>query len=233
MGPPPVTQAPAVAVPVAPVVVPPPEGKVVRPPETTGTKFARALLVLIGLALIAGSVGGVVAGRIWGNETKETSTPSGPSGATGATGATGSSGAATTTKKTTTKDFGSDELLTAAFATGAALIAFGLLLSRISVLKLPGGIELQTTKEEAEKVKEEVKKQVENGQVDASKAPDVTVAALENVRDQKRAEFGTSGLGNPTWDSATGALGSTLSDEKIVESVNTAAAEHGREPDQP
>jgi hypothetical protein len=229
--------------------------KVPEDKPTTATKW---LLIVVGLALIGLSAFAVYAGHRWGNETKETSTPgsssatgaSGASGATGATGTTGAAGATTTTKITTTKNFGSDSLLTAGFATGAALVALGLLYPRLRTLKLPGGVELgfvDTDKEEAKKIGDNVDKKVEAGEITEEDAPAVKQRAATIARAQKVEQLQSgSGWGSaPTtmgWGSSAsaapsssssnwlssspgwGGAGPKLSDEELAQSVEAAMA---------
>jgi hypothetical protein len=219
--------------------------------------------MVIGLVLIGLSAVAVYAGHQWGNETKETSTPgsssttgaSGASGATGATGATGKTGATAataTTKTTTTKSFGSDSLLTAAFATGAALVALGVLYPRLRTLKLPGGVELgfvDTDNEEKKKLDEKVEEKVKAGEIAPEDATAVKQRADTIARAQK-VEYlqSVSGWGSAPasvgWGSDSGSSksaapwsrssnwpssgsgwgGPKLSDEELAQSVEAAMA---------
>jgi hypothetical protein len=130
-------------------------------PETRAKKS----LVWIGSLLIALFVAGIVLTRTVGNTTTKIT----------------SSG----TTKTTTKTFGSDTLLTALLATGAALIVVGLLYSRISVIKLPGGAEIALNPDEKKAVEAKVKEKVEQEQIPPEAAPMLTMEALDEARSQK------------------------------------------------
>jgi hypothetical protein len=73
---------------------------------------------------------------------------------------TGASNSTTTTaagaSRTTTKSTPSEAVLLALLGTGAVLILAGALYARLSVIKLPGGAEIQLSPEERERVIEQV-----------------------------------------------------------------------------
>jgi hypothetical protein len=226
---------------VAPGAIPGRDTKVLVPPEPE-RKRAKGFLVAVGFLLMALFVAGLIAGRVYGTQTEETSTPTssgtteatttGASGATaaGAAASATSTSGATMTTKTTTKNFGSDSLLTAMLASGAALFALGFLYTRISAVKLPGGAEIDLNPEEKDKVKEEVQKRVKDGEVVPEAAPAVTLAAVDQARAAKMSQWGSSSeLGNPVvdWGTATSGWGSGLSDEEVAQSVDSAVARHG------
>lgn len=114
-------------------------------------------LVAIGCVLLALFFGLLVFDRAVGSETKEKTTP-----VTQESGSTGSSGSqpVATEKKTEKKDVPSDTLLTALLASGAALILSGVLYGRISTIKLPGGVQIDLTKEEKDAVAQKVAEQM-------------------------------------------------------------------------
>ena len=154
---------------------------------TTGTVVvpeskAKHSLVVLGLALIALFVIGVLLARFIGSETEEVSTP-----AAATTGVdTTSAATSEVTKETTTKEWPSDTLLTALLATGAVLFTVGLLYARISVIKVPGGGEITLSQEEKDKVAEKVAEKVNANQVSPEDAPRVTMAALERLAVEKQ-----------------------------------------------
>jgi hypothetical protein len=98
-------------------------------------------LVAIGVALVVLAI--VVAGLSWGLGTKTTETEPGKQSA---------SAKIEKTKKTYAGP--SETLLTAVIGSGAALILIGFLYGRISSIKLPGGVDLELTPDEAEKATE-------------------------------------------------------------------------------
>lgn len=150
----------------------PAEAATVVVPETKAKKS----LVWIGAVLIAMFVIGVAVARLVGSESEETSSPT-----------TDTTATAQVTKTTKTKDLPSDTLLTAVLATGGVLIVVGLLYSRISAIKLPGGGEITLTTEEKEKVAAKVAEKVSEGRVEAEAAPQVTLAALDQLTIEKQA----------------------------------------------
>lgn len=88
---------------------------------------------------------------------------------------------------TTSRDVPSGSLLEALLATGATLIVLGLFYGRITVIKLPGGSELDLSPVEKNAVAATVKKEVVAGKVPPEAAPAVTVAAMEHARERKAA----------------------------------------------
>ena len=250
----PVTVVPQIVVPATPIA-PERPATIRQVPESKPTTFTKVVLVLTGLVLIGLSAFAVFAGHEWGNETAETSmaSPSTTTRLTGVSGASGAAGATTVTKKTVTEYFGSDSLLTAAFATGAALIALGLLYPRLRTLKLPGGVEagFGPTDDEKKKIDENVDEQVKAGYVqqkdaDAVKRRAETIAAAQKLERMQTSsgwgspavtgwgsvrgglsssDWGSSG-GSSNWGSSTasGWGGPELSDDELAQSVKAAAA---------
>jgi hypothetical protein len=152
-----------------------PEARAVTPQTV-----AKKSLVAIGVALIVLFVAGAVLARTVGNTSKETSSAA----------ATTAGSAQATSKTTTTKDWPSDTLLSALLGTGAALVLVGLLYSRITTIKLPGGSEIDLSPDEKKKVAEKVAKKVQDKAVNPEEAPQITVAAVETLRREKtRAGF--------------------------------------------
>lgn len=88
-------------------------------------------------------------------------------------------------RTTTTRSAPSGTLLEALLATGATLMVLGLFYGRITVIKLPGGGELDLSAVEKNAVAEGVRKEVAAGKVPPEAAPAVTVAAIEHAREQK------------------------------------------------
>ena len=130
----------------------------------TATKANRALVVL-GAVMIALFLAGEAYSLRIGSKTKVTVLP----------------GRQTTTKR----DAPSNSLLEAVLATGATLIVLGLFYGRITVIKLPGGGELDLSSVEKNAVADTVKQEVVAGKVPPEAAPAVTVAAIEHARERK------------------------------------------------
>jgi hypothetical protein len=154
------------------------DSAVVQPSTEPGTKRKTSLVVL-GLVLIALFLVGLVLARVWGTETVETSTPT-------------STTATQVTKTTEAKELPSDTLLTALLATGGILVLLGLLYTRITAIKVPGGGEITFIKpEEKEQVKEKVtaaieEKKAAGATVSEADAAKVAVDALANLAEQKK-----------------------------------------------
>lgn len=152
---------------------------------TTETK-AKKSLVWVGCLLVALFVGGVLLSLIVGTKERVV-------GHAGATNVSTISGHAVTTtieanQTTTKKGIPSDALLGGLLATGAILVLVGLLYGRITVIKLPGGGEIDLNSDEKKAVAETVKKEVKADNLPAEAAPMVTLAAIEQVRSAKRAK---------------------------------------------
>jgi len=177
---------------------------IVQPSEDPKTK-SKTSLVVLGVALIALFLAGLVLARAYGTKTVEKSTPS-------------SSTATEVTKTTTAKNLPSDTLLTALLATGAILVFVGLLYTRMSSIKLPGAGEIDfitpTDKEKeqvANKVTEVVNEKKAAGEtVTEADAAKVAVDALANLAEQKKQILKGAGAA-PVVEAA----------------VETAAADHG------
>jgi hypothetical protein len=167
----------------APGTVITPEAPVVVP-ETK----AKISLVIVGSVLLVAFAVGIVLARTVGNETNEVSSPAttavGATGATGATGQAGATGATEVTKKTTTKNWASDGLLTALLGTGAALIVLGLMFNRLTTIKFAGA-EVTLKDEEKEKVKEKVNEKAGQEQMSSAQVSAATVVALDNAKEEK------------------------------------------------
>lgn len=142
---------------------------------TPGTE-AKKSLVVIGAILILLFIGGVAATRLLGNESEETSSPA----------ATGTTATTEVTKKTKTKNFASDSLLTTVLVTGAVLIVVGLLYSRLSVVKLPGGAEISLKPEEKEKIAEMVAEKAEAEGLPPAETSKLTTAAIDRALEKKQ-----------------------------------------------
>lgn len=104
-------------------------------------------LVGAGVVAIALFVVGVVLSFTVGSESKTTTSGTVQAGATTAP-----------TTTTTTKPLPSDTVLTALLATGATLVLAGVLYTRISTIKLPGGAEIDLTTDEKQQVQEAANK---------------------------------------------------------------------------
>ena len=130
-------------------------------------------LICAGIVLVLLFAGGALFGRAVGGETKET-TASRPAGGT--------------TKVTKTKAVPSDSLLTVLLGTGAALIVIGALYSRITTVKLPGGVEIGLTNDERDKVAEKAGAKASSEHLDASTTATLTAAALREAVRQKTRE---------------------------------------------
>jgi hypothetical protein len=122
------------------------------------TAPGRTALFVLGLALVALCVAGLVIAFTNGNETKTTS----PQALTSSTSTTRTAGTATTTTATTTTGRGvskmtskstpSEGVLLALLGTGAVIALAGALYTRLSAIKLPGGAELSLTPQETEHI---------------------------------------------------------------------------------
>ena len=152
-------------------------GAVVQP--STKPKTQKKLsLVLLGVLLIALFLAGLVLARVFGSETVETSSPTNTT-------------ATEVTKTTEAKELPSDTLLTALLATGAVLVFVGLLYTRISAIKVPGGGEITIEPEEKEQVAQQVTEVIEQKKaagslVSEADAAKVAVDALANFAEQKK-----------------------------------------------
>ena len=137
-------------------------------------------LVAIGGVLLVLFAALLVFDRAVGSETKEKTTP-----ASQESGATGSSGSQPTASEKTTekKDLPSDTLLTAILASGAALILAGVLYGRISTIKLPGGVQIDLTKEEKDAVAQQVAERMPNA--DPKEIAQVTQLATTEIQQLK------------------------------------------------
>jgi len=159
----------------------------------------RLALIAVGAALLLLFVASVVVGQTHGGETKKTAPNTVSKTETTTTTTTGPKTAptkTTSTKTTTTtppsaskevtKTAPAEGVLLALLGSGLVLILAGGLYSRITAIKLPGGVELTLSKEEGKQLEQSVVEKAKPGATPGELAL-ATVAAFELARTRKRA----------------------------------------------
>jgi len=179
-----------------------PPTAIIQPTTAPQTK-RKTSLVVVGGTLIALFLVGLVLARLVGAKTVSTAPPS---------NATATELTSTTT---TTKTLPSDTLLTALLATGSVLLLAGLLYSRISAIKVPGGgeIDLITAAD---------KKQV---QANVTAAIDAKRTADKDVSPAQAVLIAVDALANLVTEKRQIVEGTATSDA-ITRAVKTAVATH-------
>jgi len=124
-------------------------------------------LVAAGLVLIALFFFGVILSRAVGTHTQETTS------------------AGSGVKSTTTKSLPSDNVLTAVLATGGLLLIVGVLYSRITSIKLPGGAEVELTADEGQQVAASVLQAAKQNDTPPADVPGLLVNAFKAVKEKK------------------------------------------------
>ena len=177
-----------------------PTAAIVQPTTAPQTKRKTSLVVLGG-TLIALFVVGLVLARLVGAKTVSTAPPSNAT-------------ATVLTSTTTTKNLPSDTLLTTLLATGSILVLAGLLYSRISAIKVPGGGEVDfITADDKQQVQDKVAEAI------AQKKTDKPVSAAQTAR------IAIDALANLVTEKAQLVEGAAAPDA-VTRAVENAVAQH-------